>query len=146
MLDTLREVETPEGVALHLRCAGVVPRALAWLLDLMVRVAGMAAISTVLGLLGGAGVGAGLVLMFLVYWGYPIAFEVLRDGQTPGQARLRPEGGQRQRHAGDLAAFGGAQPAAHGRHAAGAVRLRRRLPACSIAPGGAWATTSPAPW
>jgi hypothetical protein len=37
MLDTLRDVETPEGVALQLRCAGVVPRALAWLLDLLVR-------------------------------------------------------------------------------------------------------------
>src|SRR6187402_2694701 len=85
MLDTLRDVETPEGVALQLRCAGVVPRALAWLLDLMVRVAGIAAVSAVLGLLGGAGVGAGLVLIFLMYWGYPIAFEVWRDGQTPGK-------------------------------------------------------------
>jgi uncharacterized RDD family membrane protein YckC len=85
MLDTLRQVETPEGVALHLRCAGVVPRALAWLLDLMVRVAVLVALSAVLGLLGGAGVGAGLVAMFLVYWGYPIAFEVFRDGQTPGK-------------------------------------------------------------
>jgi len=85
MLDTLREVETPEGVALQLRCAGVVPRALAWLLDLIVRVAGIAAVSAVLGLLGGAGAGAGLVLMFLVYWAYPIVFEVWRDGQTPGK-------------------------------------------------------------
>ena len=85
MLDTLRDVETPEGVALHLRCAGVVPRALAWLLDLLVRLAGVAAVSTVLGLLGGAGVGVGLVVMFLVYWAYPVAFEVWRDGQTPGK-------------------------------------------------------------
>jgi uncharacterized RDD family membrane protein YckC len=88
MLDTLRQVETPEGVALHLRCAGVVPRALAWLLDLMVRVAVIVALSAVLGLLGGAGAGAGLVLMFLVYWAYPIAFEVFRDGQTPGKRAL----------------------------------------------------------
>jgi uncharacterized RDD family membrane protein YckC len=85
MLDTLREVETPEGVALHLRCAGAVPRALAWLLDLMVRGAVIVALSTVMGLLGGAGVGAFLVAMFLVFWGYPIAFEVWRDGQTPGK-------------------------------------------------------------
>ena len=53
MLDTLRDVETPEGVALQLRCAGVVPRALAWLLDLMVRGAVIVALSTVMGLLGG---------------------------------------------------------------------------------------------
>jgi uncharacterized RDD family membrane protein YckC len=86
MLDTLREVETPEGVALHLRCAGVVPRALAWLLDLAVRGAVVFGLSAVLGLLGGAGAGAFLVAMFLVFWGYPIAFEVWRDGQTPGKS------------------------------------------------------------
>ena len=85
MLDTLREVETPEGVALSLRCANVVPRALAWLLDLLIRVAVLIAISTVLGLMGGAGAGAFMVAMFLVFWGYPVVFEVFRDGQTPGK-------------------------------------------------------------
>jgi len=85
MLDTLREVETPEGVALSLRCAGVVPRALAWLLDLLVRMAVLMALSTALGLLGGAGTGVFLVLMFLVFWAYPVVFEVFRDGQTPGK-------------------------------------------------------------
>lgn len=85
MLDTLRQVETPEGLALNLRCAGMVPRALAWLLDFMIRILAVLAVTTVLGLLGGAGVGIGLILMFLVYWGYPIVFEVLRDGQTIGK-------------------------------------------------------------
>ena len=85
MLDTLREVETPEGVALHLRCAGTVPRALAWGVDFLIRIAAVAALSSVLGLLGGAGAGAMLVLMFLVYWAYPIVFEVWSDGQTPGK-------------------------------------------------------------
>jgi uncharacterized RDD family membrane protein YckC len=85
MLDTLREVETPEGVALSLRCAGVVPRALAWLLDLLVRGAVLAAVGTVLGLFGQAGKGVYLVCAFVVWWGYPIAFEVWRDGQTPGK-------------------------------------------------------------
>ena len=85
MLDTLREVETPEGVALTLRCAGIVPRALAWLLDLLVRGAVVVAMSTVLGLMGKAGMGVFLVAMFLVFWGYPVVFEVWRDGQTPGK-------------------------------------------------------------
>jgi uncharacterized RDD family membrane protein YckC len=85
MLDTLREVETPEGVALHLRCAGVAPRSLAWLVDFLIRFAILAGLGTVLGLLGGAGAGAMLVAMFLVFWGYPIVFEVWRDGQTPGK-------------------------------------------------------------
>ena len=88
MLDTLREVETPEGVALHLRCAGPVPRALAWSIDAMIRMAALVAMSTVLGLLGGAGMGIYLVAMFLVFWAYPIVFEVWRDGQTPGKRVL----------------------------------------------------------
>jgi uncharacterized RDD family membrane protein YckC len=85
MLDTLREVETPEGVALSLRCANVVPRALAWLLDLLIRAAVLIGISVVLGLLGAAGMGAYLIALFTLVWGYPIAFEVFRDGQTPGK-------------------------------------------------------------
>ena len=88
MLDTLRQVETPEGVALHLRCAGPMPRAMAWAIDFMIRMAGVAMITSVLGLLGEAGVGIALVVMFLVYWGYPIAFEVWNDGQTPGKRAL----------------------------------------------------------
>jgi uncharacterized RDD family membrane protein YckC len=35
--------------------------------------------------LGGAGMGVFLVSMFVVFWGYPVAFEVFRDGQTPGK-------------------------------------------------------------
>ena len=85
MLDTLRDVETPEGIALSLRCAGLVPRALAWLLDLLIRLAVLMAVGTVLGLAGGAGEGVALVVMFLVVWVYPIVFEVWRDGQTPGK-------------------------------------------------------------
>jgi uncharacterized RDD family membrane protein YckC len=88
MLDTLRQVETPEGVALHLRCAGPVPRALAWTIDFLIRMTGVGVVSSVLGLLGGAGLGAALVVAFLVYWGYPIAFEVWNDGQTPGKRTL----------------------------------------------------------
>ena len=85
MLDTLRQVETPEGLALNLRCAGMVPRALAWLLDFMIRGLALLIVTMFLGLLGEAGVGVALIVMFLIYWGYPIFFEVLRDGQTIGK-------------------------------------------------------------
>jgi uncharacterized RDD family membrane protein YckC len=88
MLDTLRPVETPEGLALDLRCAGVVPRALAWSLDLGIRLAGGSVVLTALGMLGETGMGIGLVLMFALMWVYPIAFEVLWDGQTPGKRAL----------------------------------------------------------
>ena len=85
MLDTLRQVETPEGLALELRAAGVFPRAYAWLLDLGIRFAVLTVLATPLAWLGDGGGGVMMVAMFLVYWGYPIAFEVLRDGQTVGK-------------------------------------------------------------
>jgi hypothetical protein len=37
LLDTVREVYTPEGVALRLPAAGPVPRAIAWLIDAGIR-------------------------------------------------------------------------------------------------------------
>src|SRR5689334_18110755 len=88
MLDTLRAVETPEGLALDLRCAGVVPRALAWVLDLFIRGSVSTVSASLLSILGETGVGVGLVLGFLLLWAYPIVFEVLRDGQTPGKKSL----------------------------------------------------------
>jgi uncharacterized RDD family membrane protein YckC len=88
MLDTLRDVETPEGVALTLRAAGPVPRALAWLVDLFVRVAILFVLSMILGLIGTAGSGLWMVAFFLVIWAYPIAFELLMGGQTLGKRAL----------------------------------------------------------
>ena len=88
MLDTLQQVETPEGLALQLRSAGMLPRCYAWLIDLGLRLGGVIALTMVLGLLKGAGVGVLMVLMFLIYWGYPIAFEVLNDGQTIGKRTM----------------------------------------------------------
>ena len=88
MLDTLRPVETPEGLALDLRCAGVVPRALAWVVDAGIRLGILTALMTVAGLFGKGGSGIAMVAMFLLLWAYPIVFEVLRDGQTPGKSAL----------------------------------------------------------
>ena len=45
----------------------------------------MVTLATALALLGEGGTGVMMVAMFLVYWGSPIAFEVLRDGQTVGK-------------------------------------------------------------
>ncbi|MGL6290032.1 MAG: RDD family protein [Silanimonas sp.] len=87
-LDTLRQVETPEGVALVLRAAGAVPRALAWLIDLGVRGTVYISGATVLGLAGETGAGAMLLLLFVLTWGYPILFEALWHGQTPGKRAL----------------------------------------------------------
>jgi len=69
MLDTYREVITPEGVPLQLPAAGPVPRALAWLIDLMVRFGVLGLMSPLLMALGGLGQGLYLGLMFLLFWG-----------------------------------------------------------------------------
>ena len=88
MLDTVREIHTPEGVALRLPAAGPVPRAFAWLIDLMIRFGLLLLASMGLAVLGNAGMGLYLVLLFLVVWAYPVVFEVLWDGQTPGKRAL----------------------------------------------------------
>lgn len=87
-LDTVRPVYTPEGVALRLPAAGPVPRAVAWLIDCAVRMAILTVVSLLLGALGSAGYGLYLIAYFVVFWGYPILFEALWDGQTPGKRAL----------------------------------------------------------
>jgi uncharacterized RDD family membrane protein YckC len=88
MLDTYREVVTPEGVALHLPAAGPVPRALAWAIDLSIRMVVLMVASMVLALLGNAGYGPYAILTFVVFWFYPVLFEVLDQGRTPGKRAL----------------------------------------------------------
>lgn len=88
MLDTVREVHTPEGVALHLPAAGPVPRAVAWLIDLAIRGTLLMLASFLFGLLGRFGAGVYLVVLFAIFWGYPIVFEALYGGQTPGKRAL----------------------------------------------------------
>ena len=88
MLDTVREVHTPEGVALRLPAAGPVPRAVAWLIDLAIRGALLFLVSILLGLLGRVGAGVYMVVLFVIFWGYPVVFEALYGGQTPGKRAL----------------------------------------------------------
>lgn len=88
MLDTVREAHTPEGVALRLPAAGPLPRALAWSIDAAIRGAGVLAASMFLGLLGKSGLGLFALVLFAALWVYPVLFEVLRDGQTPGKRAM----------------------------------------------------------
>ncbi len=89
MLDTYREVVTPEGVPLHLPAAGPVPRALAWSIDLMVRFGLLSVLGMVLALLGKTGEGLYLIGLFLLFWAYPIVLEAVWQGQTVGKKALR---------------------------------------------------------
>lgn len=88
MLDTLKQVETPEGVILLLRPAGAVPRAAAWAIDAIFRFAIYLLFAAALGMMGVAGVGVTLILMFLLYWFYMVLFECLNQGRTPGKLAM----------------------------------------------------------
>lgn len=84
-LDNTHRVETPEGIDLILRPAGLVPRVLAFALDLVIRLALLATLGAGLASLGQFGLGAGALLLFVVQWWYMVLFEVLNDGRTPGK-------------------------------------------------------------
>jgi uncharacterized RDD family membrane protein YckC len=85
-LDTVRRVETPEGIELDLPLAGPVVRAQAWLIDAIVRLGLWTGAGLVAFPLGAVGRGFALIVMFLLTWVYPVLFEVLRKGATPGKA------------------------------------------------------------
>jgi len=87
MLDTYREVITPEGVPLHLPAAGPVPRALAWAIDFVIRVGALLLLSIPLMFLGEFGQGLYLGLMFLLMWAYTIVQEACW-GRTLGKRVL----------------------------------------------------------
>lgn len=87
-LDTLLEVETPEGIELRADVAGPVPRALAYTLDLLLRSLILGALALLMIPVGGVGTGFYLVVSFLLEWFYPVAFEVFRNGETPGKRRF----------------------------------------------------------
>ncbi len=84
-LDTLYTAETPEGIALSLRPAGVVARFYAFFIDLLVRSAVLVAASMLLSVLGHMGAGIFWILFFGLEWFYPVVFELARGGATPGK-------------------------------------------------------------
>ncbi|WGL15592.1 RDD family protein [Microbulbifer bruguierae] len=84
-LDTLYEIETPEGIDLVMQAAGPVPRMLAFAVDFFYRTLILIALAIALAFAGKAGIGFWLLGSFLLEWFYPVFFEVLRDGQTPGK-------------------------------------------------------------
>lgn len=85
LLDNRLQVETPEGIDLILRPAGLLPRALAFGIDLLIRGAILLAAFFILAVLGQFGMGLGTILYFLINWWYPVLFEVLYQGRTPGK-------------------------------------------------------------
>ena len=84
-LDTRYQIETPEGIDLPLRPAGLLPRVLAFAFDLGARGLLMGILLVPLALLGNIGIGLGSLLLFLVSWWYMVLFEVLNQGCSPGK-------------------------------------------------------------
>ena len=88
MLDSVVAAETPEGILLEMRPAGLSARFCAFAIDLLIRIAILYAMAFVTSLLGGVGMGFWLILVFALDWLYPIAFELSRSGATPGKRAM----------------------------------------------------------
>jgi uncharacterized RDD family membrane protein YckC len=89
ILDTRIRIETPEGVDLQLSPAGPVARAQAWAIDALLKLLLFTAAAIAFAPLGYAGAGLAGIAFFVISWLYPVLYEVLRDGATPGKRALR---------------------------------------------------------
>ncbi|AHG39641.1 membrane protein [Pseudomonas syringae CC1557] len=87
-LDTRIEIETPEGIDMILRPAGLVSRALAFAVDLAIRAGVIGILFVLLQLFDKLGMGLAAIAIFLVNWWYMVLFEVLNQGRTPGKRML----------------------------------------------------------
>ncbi len=84
-LDTRIRMETPEGIDLILRPAGLLSRSLAYVIDLLIRGGLLIALLFPLDAFGEFGTGLSLLALFFINWGYMALFEVLNQGRTPGK-------------------------------------------------------------
>lgn len=85
VLDTVVAAETPEGITIELRPAGLPARFYAYALDLLIRTIILFVLLAIFVPAGGMGKGLALIVMFLLEWFYPVAFELGRWGATPGK-------------------------------------------------------------
>jgi uncharacterized RDD family membrane protein YckC len=85
VLDTLVSAETPEGIMLELRPAGLTARCYAFLIDTLIKVAIFYLFEMGAMFAGGIGLALTLILVFGLEWFYPVVFELTRWGATPGK-------------------------------------------------------------
>jgi uncharacterized RDD family membrane protein YckC len=88
-IDTIFWVETPEGVNLSMRLASLPIRMTAFLLDMLFRLIIFIILAVILGVFGDASQGLFLVALFVLWWFYPVLFEVMRAGMTPGKSIMK---------------------------------------------------------
>ncbi len=91
MLDTRYRVEIPGGINLEAQVVGPIPRFFAFAIDLGIRGIIILVLSLLSIPLGSGGMGSGffLIFLFVIEWLYPVLFEVLSRGQTPGKKLLK---------------------------------------------------------
>ncbi len=88
-LDTSLVLVSPENIAFEYRLAGPAPRALAFLIDLLLLGLLALAAGLFVGFVGqGSLAGFYLAGLFFLWWGGNAAVEVLANGQTPGKRAL----------------------------------------------------------
>jgi uncharacterized RDD family membrane protein YckC len=87
IFDNVVVAETPEGILLELRPAGVGVRFYAFLIDWLVRLAVLYVVANVIAIrfMGGIGVALWFILLFALEWFYPVVFELTPSGATPGK-------------------------------------------------------------
>jgi uncharacterized RDD family membrane protein YckC len=88
VLDSVVAAETPEGILLEMRPAGMSARFAAFTIDWLIRIAILYAMAFFTMFFGGFGIGFWLILLFLLDWFYPVMFELRRDGATPGKRAM----------------------------------------------------------
>lgn len=91
MLDTQISIETPEGIDLKLAPASMLVRSFAYTIDLLLRTIFtliLIFIITYLPLSSYMKSGFFMISIFLLTWFYPVFFEMLQDGATPGKKVL----------------------------------------------------------
>ena len=88
-------IVTPEAVPLQLSEANVGSRTIAWFIDAIALGTAIVVMNVLIIMLGDdapipewVGITVLVVLNFLLFFGYPIAFETLWGGRTPGKAAL----------------------------------------------------------
>jgi uncharacterized RDD family membrane protein YckC len=87
-LDTVVSAETPEGILIELRPAGLTARCYAFAIDLLIRAVVISTVAAVTGPMQGFGLALLLISMFLFEWLYPVVFELSSWAATPGKRIL----------------------------------------------------------
>jgi uncharacterized RDD family membrane protein YckC len=85
ILDTVVAAETPEGILLELRPAGLCPRFGAFFIDGIIRLSALYMAAIALSFFGALGMAVLLILVFGLEWLYPVVFELRPAGATPGK-------------------------------------------------------------